>query len=169
LFAGLGVGLNLGACTQAPQEGVVQVRFSDHRDAIGDFSQFLVEIDSIELHSKDHPVDSAWITLEPQVHQVDLTQLVGEVYRQVLEQRLAANAYNAIRVNLSGVHGLLVTGEEIILDDFSEIARVEFNLAKDEAVGLLVDLKVQSQHDHLDGTYVLLLSDVREFGQASTE
>lgn len=170
LFVGLGVGSNLGACTQATQEGVIQVRFSDHRDAIGDFSQFLVEISSIELHPRDRPAESGWILLEPQVHQVDLRQLVGNEFEQVLEQRVPADAYDAIRVNLSGIQGTLVTGEEVALDDFSETGRVEFSLAKDETVGLLVDLKVQSQHDHPGGVYVLLLSEVREFFvQTSTE
>lgn len=147
----------------------MRIFLSDHREAIGDFSQFLVKLDVIELHLSGQPIDEAWIAMEAETRQIDLTHLVGGEVVQVLEQRLPAVAYDAIRVNLTGVRGTLLTGEEIELEEFSATSRLQFHLAADETVGLLVDLKVQSRHDHPGDGYVLLLSDTKMLRQASTE
>ena len=64
---------------------------------------------------------------------------------------------------------MLVRSEEIVLDDFSAASRLEFQLAEDEIVRLLVDPMVQSQLDHPGGGYVLLLREGRELVQDSTE
>jgi hypothetical protein len=154
--------LVLGACAQAPAEGDLRVLFSDHRDAIGDFSHFGVEIESVELHRSNQPTDLGWIKLDTQIRQLDLTELVGDKFEHVVEYRLPSDYYDAIRVNLTNVGGTLLSGEQIALDDFSATSRLEFHMESDRTSTLMVDLKVQSHHDHPGGGYVLVLGESRK-------
>ncbi|MFQ5943023.1 MAG: DUF4382 domain-containing protein [Anaerolineales bacterium] len=169
IIAGLGAIaaiLFFSACARIPAEGTVQVQFSDHRDAIGDFSRLEAKIKGVSLHSTQA---RDWVDLKVQDPVIDLTQLEGDNFKQVLEQRVPADRYDAIRVDLTDVRGSLVSGEEVALDDFSSAARLEFELEVGKTATLMVDLKVQSEHDHSGGGYVLILRETREVDHNSTE
>ena len=155
-FVAIAAVVGLWACSPAASQGTVAIRISDHRDAIGDFSSFNVEIKSIELRSAS---SEEWIKLQPQQRSVDLTQVVGEQAEQVLEAALPSGRYDAVRVRLTDVGGLLLSGERVHLEDFTTTSRLEFHLASDKTVRLRIDLKVQSQHDHPGGGYELILGD----------
>ena len=148
---------NIVGCSSGSRQGTIEVLVSDHRDAIGDFSTFEVAISSIDLHRADEPMDTGWLQLEPLRPLVDLTQVIEEDSVLVVRQSVPVGSYDAVRINAIDVRGTLLDGEEIALGSFSESARQEVTLANGQTATLLVDLKVQSRHDHPGQNYELLL------------
>lgn len=147
-------------CSSSPRQGTIEVSVSDHRDAIDDFSSFEVELSSIDIHRVDEPMETGWLELQPLQRLVDLTEVIGEESVLVLRQSIPAGTYDAIRVNADEVRGVLLDGEPIALGSFSEAARQQLGVANGQTATLLVDLKVQSRHDHPGEGYVLLLGDI---------
>ena len=147
-------------CTSSSHQGTIEILISDHRDAIDDFSSFDVELSSIELHRAGEPIETGWLELQPLQPIVDLTKVIGENSVVAIRQTIPAGSYDAIRINASEVVGTLLDGEEVALESFSEVARQEFGLANGQTATLLVDLKVQSRHDHPGHGYMLVLGNV---------
>lgn len=147
-------------CSSSSHQGTIEILISDHRDAIGDFSSFEVELSSIELHRAGEPIETGWLELQPLRPLVDLTEVIGEDSVLVIQQTIPAGSYDAIRINVSDIHGTLLSGEEVALGSFSEAARQEVALLDGQTATLLVDLKVQSRDDHPGQGYMLILGNV---------
>lgn len=141
----------------------MEIRLSDHREAIGDFVRLTVVIDRLELHPASSSPESGWIVINPAITEADLTQLIGEVSLPVASQAVAAQRYDAVRLVLSGAIGMLNDGAEIEFGEFSEAGRVEFELADAGRVTILIDLVVQSRLDHPSEAYVILLGETKSF------
>ncbi|MGH2620065.1 MAG: DUF4382 domain-containing protein [Anaerolineales bacterium] len=152
----------LTACSGRAGVGTVEILLSDHREAIGDFDRLTVEIERLELHPASSPPDTGWLVLSPSIVQADLTQLVGDASLLIVTQAVAAQAYDGIRLVLSGAIGILNDGAEIKFDEFSEAGRVEFELADGGTSTLLIDLVVQSRLDHPGEGYLILLGDIKQ-------
>lgn len=153
------------ACSALPGVGTVEIRLSDHREAIGDFARLTVEIDRLELHPASASPESGWIVLKPAITEADLTQLIGEASITVVRQAVAAESYDAVRLVLSGAIGILNDGAEIEFGEFSEAGRVEFELAEAGRVTILIDLVVQSRLDHPGEGYLILLGETQLVGE----
>jgi hypothetical protein len=151
------------ACSAPPGVGTVEIRLSDHREAIGDFARLTIEIDRLELHPASASPESGWIVLNPAITEADLTQLIGEASPPVVSQAVAAQSYDAVRLVLSGAIGILNDGAEIEFGEFSEAGRVEFELADAGRVTILIDLVVQSRLDHPGEGYLILLGETKAF------
>jgi hypothetical protein len=149
------------ACSAPPGVGTVEIRLSDHREAIGDFARLTVEIDRFELHPASASPESGWMVLKPAITEADLTQLIGEASLPVVSQAIAAQSYDAVRLVLSGAIGILNDGAEIEFGEFSEAGRVEFELAEAGRVTILIDLVVQSRLDHPGEDYLILLGETK--------
>ena len=98
----------------------------------------------------------------PSIAQADLTWLVGDTSLLIVRQPAAAQTYDAVRLVLSGAIGILNDGAEISFDEFSEVGRVEFELAVGETSTILIDLVVQSRLDHPGAGYLILLGETKQ-------
>ena len=154
----------LTTCSGRAGVGTVEIRLSDHREAIGDFGRLTVVIDRLELHPASSPPDTGWIVLIASVPQADLTQLVGDASLLIVRQAAAAQTYDAVRLVLSDAIGILNDGGEIQFDEFSEAGRVEFELVDGGTSTILIDVVVQSRQDHPGEGYLMLLGETQLVG-----
>jgi hypothetical protein len=154
----MGSALTLSSCTGS---GTMSVYISDHREAIGDFEHFTVEIEEIAVHRAGSLGDRDWFSFAPAIRDLDLTQVAGDRSVKVYTGPLPAGAYDAVSLSLSNVEGILKEGEAIQFGDFVEGARLDFTLQDSGSVDVLIELVVQSRHDHPGEGYVLLLTEAR--------
>jgi hypothetical protein len=146
----------LNACVGS---GTIEIHISDHRDAISDFKRFTIHIDEIAVHRAGSQGDRDWSIIEPLIKELDLTDLAGDRTARVYSGVLPAGGYDAVSLSLSEVEGTLKDGEIIRFADLVEGARLDFSLQSGGSVQVLMELVVQSRHDHPGEGYVLLLKE----------
>lgn len=140
--------------------GTVEVRISDHREAIGDFERLDITIEHIGFHPTGAPRTEGWLEVEPDVEVVDLTQVVDGPTVTILETSVQSGGYDAVRLTVTEGQGVLQDNTTVELAGFEEAARLEFALQSDERLILVIDVVVESEDDHPGGSYQMYLSSI---------
>lgn len=146
--------LLLGSCSSgAVSPGRIEVRITDHREAIGDFDRLDITIERIGVHPASAARTEGWIDFEPDTAGVDLAQVLDGRTAAVLEAELPAGEYDAVRLHVASGAGDLKTGEVVTVSGFEQAVRVPFVVHADAVVGIVIDLVVESEDDHPGGGY----------------
>ncbi len=145
--------------TPAPL-GVLEVQISDHREAIDDFERLDITVTSIGLHLAKAPRAEGWLEFEPDMAVVDLTQVIGDPAVTVLETTVPLGEYDAVRLVVASGEGVLKEGGAATVPGFEEIVRHAFTLWSGDSATLVLDVFLESQHDHPDGGYEMNLLSV---------
>jgi len=90
------------------QNGNFVFYLSDAPNDIADFKSLTVVVDSIELK----PVDGPSVNIMPDLMQVDLTQLQGNLAQEVWRGDIPDGDYKTVLVHVSAIEGTLTTSGE---------------------------------------------------------
>ena len=146
----------------AVTEGALEIRISDHRQAIGDFERLDVTIERVGVHPASSERAAGWLDFAPDTAVIDLTQVVGDQAITILMASLPPDAYDAVRLVVAGGEGeLKANGNIVEVPGFEESARAIFTLQAGEVATLFMDVIVESEEDHPGGGYQMHLLEVR--------
>ena len=143
------------------EPATLEVRVKDHREAIGDFSNLILNFDAILLSPKPGLKfwQTEWKSLAPAVSSVDLTKYTGKQSVSVFRGPISAGSFDAIHLKIANVQGTLKKN--------SRSASVKnkvgpIKLAFDTSAGgdtvIVLDLVVLDMSDHPPAGYELNLA-----------
>ena len=140
-----------------PVTGMLEVRISDHRVAIGDFESLDITLTSIDVHPFGQPRTEGWLTFVPQTAVLDLVQYLDDREATVLTTALPAGDYDAVRLVVAGGEGQLKVGGTAFVEGFNQAAALRFTVREGQTTTILLDLLVESADDHPGGGYSMNL------------
>ena len=158
-FLALGAALLL-ACSACgtPDEGELEVRVTDHREAIGDFAELLVAFSGAGAHRAGQPRAEGWQGLDERPS-IDLTRYVEGASTAVVRGTVPAGAYDAVRLNVAGVRGELVGGGAAEVAAAVDSVALAFTVRAGGRTVVLVDLAVLDMADHPGRGYELQVKE----------
>ena len=140
------------------EQGLIDVRIKDHREAIDDFAKLYIVIDKILISPK--PGLKFWATgwkdLGAAGETVDLTKYVGNKTARIFRGSVDAGAFDAFHLKLKGIDAVLKKNQRSApVKNTIHPVKVYFDLpAKGETI-LIVDLVVTDLSDHPPRGYEL--------------
>jgi hypothetical protein len=139
-------------------QGILEIRIKDHRDAIGDFARLNITIESVGISPKTglRVWQTGWRELKVSPDTVDLTQYVGKKTMTVFRSTIDAGAFNAFHLKLKSIDGVLKkTKKSAPVKNAVGPVQLSFNVpAKGETI-LVIDLTVMDMSDHPPRGYEL--------------
>jgi hypothetical protein len=139
-------------------QGILEIRIKDHRDAIGDFAKLNVNLDNIAISSKTglRVWQSGWTALKASPDIIDLTQYVGKKTITVFRSAMDPGAFNAFHLKLKSIDGVLKkTQKSSPVKNAVGPVSLSFNVpARGETI-LVIDLAVMDMSDHPPRGYEL--------------
>jgi Domain of unknown function (DUF4382) len=153
-------------CSRQGGKGVLEVRIKDHRDAIDDFSQARVIIESIRLSPKVGIKfwQLGWIKLNPSLDQVDLTKFVHNTAATIFKGELDAGSFEGFDLKVRDVQGMLKRdGNESPIKNVLTPIALPFSVHPGEVTLIVLDLSVVDMSDHPPEAYELQLEGYEVF------
>lgn len=141
--------------------GHVEVRVTDHRAGIGDFSTLRIELAAVSLHRRGEPRGKGWVELFRTAPALDIVPLKDGRWAMVGVGRVKAGRYSAVRVRFGEIHG------ELQRQGLATVVPVESTVAVNLTVEpgsrniVLIDLYVEDQSDHRPDRYLVKIQDIR--------
>jgi hypothetical protein len=91
------------------QQGVLEIRIRDHREAIGDFSNLIVTFDAILVSPRAGLKfwQTQWTSLSPSVPSLDLTQYVEKRSASVFRSPIPAGSFDGLHLKIKSVAATL--------------------------------------------------------------
>ena len=148
------------------EQGILEVRIKDHRDAIGDFDKLVITIDKISVSPK--PGLKFWqtgwkdfvITSEP----IDLTKYVGKKTAQVFRAPIDAGAFDAFHLKIKNTDGVLnKTRRKAVVKNTIGPFKLVYEVKPKTETVLILDLVVTDMSDHPPRGYELSLKGYELF------
>ncbi len=150
----------MSGCGQPSGQGVIEVKIKDHREAIGDFASVSVNVQSLRLSPKVGLEfwQLGWLTLNPTVDRIDLTQYVGGPTATIFRGSMEARSFEALDLKVSSVNGVLKKDavRVPISNKLTPIA-LPWVLNSGEVITIVLDLSVMDMSDHPPEAYELQL------------
>jgi hypothetical protein len=164
LFPAVGIALSLALAgcnassdsNDAAPTGTLEIRLTDHREAIGDFARLDVEIDTVRLHPKRllSLRKSDWLDLQPAVARVDLTQYTEKRTIAIWRGELPTGRFEALHLKFKGADGeLQESAEAVPVADEARPIRLPFDIRANDVTRIVVDLVVLDMSDHPNRGY----------------
>jgi hypothetical protein len=148
----------LPALAAQSDQGILEVRIKDHRDAIGDFARLDITIESVAVSPKTglRVWLRGWKDLKASPDTVDLTQYVGKKTITVFRSPIDAGAFNAFHLKIKSIGGVLKkTKKRAPVKNAVGPVQLAFDVrAKGETI-LIIDLTVMDLSDHPPRGYEL--------------
>ena len=146
-----------GAATSGDQ-GLLEIRIKDHREAIGDFSRLTLKLDKISISPKPGLKfwKGGWQDLAPSLESVDLTKYVGKQSATVFKSEVSAGSFDAIRLKLKGIEGILKkTQRSAPIKNSMAPIKLPFSIQTQTATLIVLDLVILDLSDHPPLNYEL--------------
>lgn len=149
-----------------PDQGILEVRIKDHRDAIGDFARLNITIDKI-LISPTPGIriwQTGWKELAPSPATIDLTQHLDNRSARVFRGLVENGSFDAFHVKLKSIDGVLKkTQKPVPVKNTIGPVKLSFQVpARGESV-LVLDLVVTDLSDHPPRGYELSIKGLELF------
>ncbi len=154
-------------CTRQNGKGTLEIQIKDHREAIGDFSSVNIAVESIRLSPKVglNFWQLGWISLNPAVDHVDLTQFVGHSAATIFKADVNSRPFEALDIKLRAVEGVLKQNSAPLPIDNKLIpVALPFSVNPGEVTTIIVDLSVMDMRDHPPQAYELQLVGYEVYG-----
>lgn len=90
--------LAVAGAAEGVGQGTLEVRMTDHREAIGDFARLELVVGSLAIHAAGEPRRTGWLDLTPTASRLDLTQVTEGRHAVVFVGPAPARGYDAIRL-----------------------------------------------------------------------
>ena len=132
-------------------QGLLEIRIKDHREAIGDFSRLTLKLDKISISPKSGLKfwKSGWQDLVPSLESVDLTKYIGKQSATVFKNEIDTGSFDAIQLKVKNVEGILKKTQRSasIKNTFRPI-QLPFSVQRQAATVIVLDLVVLDMSDH---------------------
>ena len=139
----------------ADTTGRVEVRVTDHRAGIGDFTGLHVELAEVALHPRGKARGQGWVTAVRKTPAVDLVPLKDGRWERVGEGVVPAGRYDAVRVWFGPARGALRNGLVPEVRPIGSTVALDLAVGPDRVAAVLVDLYVEDVSDHEAGHYLV--------------
>jgi hypothetical protein len=142
------------------EQGTLEVRIKDHREAIDDFSRLLITIDKIAISPRPGWKfwQITWQELNPSRTSIDLTKYVGKDSAVVLRAAVDAGGFDALHLKIKSIDGLLKkNGRHAPVKNTIGPIKLSFDVAYRKETVLVLDLTVIDLSDHPPHGYELNL------------
>lgn len=141
--------------------GDLEVRVTDHKPGIDQFSALDVTLKAVALHEKGQGRREGWRDIAGPSPAIDIVPLKDGVYESLGSVRVPTGAYDAVAVRFDKVDGELKADHEptIWLED--AIVRIDLAITEQENLPLVVDLYAEDQTEHDPPRYVVKVKEVR--------
>lgn len=143
-----------------PSVGRLEVRITDHREAIADFASLRVNLPSIALHRRGAARTQGWLEIPATTPEVDLTRHVGGPGALLVTRDLEPGEFDAIRLTVRAVTGVLKRGRQVPVVTQLPAAGVSISVRAGRLTVCTVDLAVLDIGDHPGGSYELVIKRV---------
>lgn len=144
----------------AAEQGMLEIRIKDHREAIGDFAKLDIIIDKIAVSPKAGIKfwQVAWKELTPSPASLDLSQYVGEKFVTVYSGAIDAGSYDGIHLKLKSTLGILKKNQrKTPVKNMIGPVKLAFNVRAKTETTIVLDLVVLDMSDHPPRGYELNL------------
>jgi hypothetical protein len=153
--------LAVAGCSQESGKGIFEVRIKDHEEAIGYFSKVNIVVETIRLSPKVgfRFWRLGWLTLNPSLDQLDLTQFVNNSGVAVFRGEVDSGSFEAFDLKIRSVRGILREGSrEVPISNKVIPVALSFPINPGELTLVIIDLSVMDMSDHPPATYELQLA-----------
>jgi hypothetical protein len=140
------------------EQGVLEIRIKDHREAIGDFSRLILTVGQLSISPKAGLASwkVAWRVLPPSVQAIDLTKYTGKESISVFRGAVTAGAFDAVQVKLTGVEGVLKKNQRSAkVKNAVMPIQLSFSVKPKGETIIILDLVVLDLSDHPPRGYEL--------------
>jgi len=141
-------------------QGRLEVRVKDHREAIGDFSRLTLKLGKIAISPKPGLAfwKVGWRELPLTLQAIDLTNYTGKVSATVFKGMINAGAFDAIELKLDGIEGILKKNQRRaqVKSTLTPI-KLSFSVEPKGATVIVLDLVVLDMSDHPPRGYELAI------------
>jgi hypothetical protein len=141
-------------------QGLLEIRIKDHREAIGDFSRVTLTLGKISVSPKPGLAfwKIGWQDLVPSVAAIDLTKYAGKDSVTVYNAMTNAGAFDAIQLKLSGIQGVLKkTQRQAPIKNSLTPIKLAFLVEPKGKTVIMLDLVVLDMSDHPPAGYELAI------------
>ena len=140
------------------EQGILEIRIKDHREAIGDFSRLTLTLDQISISPKAGLAswNVAWRDLPPSVQAIDLTKYTGKQSVSVFRGTIAAGVFDAVQLKLTAIEGVLKkTQRPAEVKNAMAPIQLSFSVEPKSETIIVLDLVVLDLSDHPPRGYEL--------------
>jgi len=162
LCAGVAAALLFGGVLHAASadQGLLEIRVKDHREAIGDFSRFTLKIGKIAISPQPGLAfwKVGWRELSPEVQAMDLTKYTGKETATIFKGMINAGAFDAIQLKLDGIEGILKKNQrQSKVKNALTPIKLSFSVEPKGVTVIILDIVVLDMSDHPPRGYELAL------------
>jgi hypothetical protein len=132
-----------------PDQGLLEIRVKDHREAIGDFSRLTLKLGLAFWQV-------GWRELSPAVQTVDLTKYTFKESVTIFKAMIDAGAFDAIQLKLDGTEGILKKSQrQAQVKNVLTPIKLPFTVQRKGETVIILDLVVLDMSDHPPRGYEL--------------
>lgn len=148
------------ALASAPM-GKLEVRVTDHKPGIDQFSSLEVSLEAVALHERGKGRRDGWIDIVGKTEAIDIVPLKDGRFVSLGMQDVPSGDYDAVAVRFAAVEGTLKADSDptIWLDD--AIVRIDLAITEHENTPLVLDLYAEDQTEHDPPRYEVKVKEVR--------
>jgi hypothetical protein len=99
----------LPALAAERDQGVLEIRLKDHREAIDDFAKFDITVDKILINPKTGLKfwQTGWKEFTPSIPTIDLTEYIGKKTASIFHRGIDAGSFDGFHLKLKNIDALL--------------------------------------------------------------
>lgn len=143
---------------EQPEQGTLEVRIKDHRDAIDDFATVIITFDKIAISPKAglRFWQSGWKEFQPAPAQLDLTRYTGKKTERVLRAGVDGGSFDGFHLKIKSIDGVLKkTRRQAPIKNSIAPVKATFGIPSRGETLLILDLTVMDLSDHPPRGYEL--------------
>ncbi len=142
------------------EQGMLEIRVKDHREAIGDFSKLTLTFDAILVSPRAGLKfwQTEWTSLAPAIPSLDLTKYVGKQSASIFRGLIAAGSFDAIHLKIKSAAAMLKNNSRSVnVKNKIGPIKLAFETRARSDTLIVLDLVVLDMSDHPPGGYELTL------------
>lgn len=140
--------------------GMLEIQLTDHREAIGDFSQVKLLIEKILLSPRSGLQfwRTGWQEIAPSSDSIDLTQLTGKKTARIFRGEIPPGAFDAFNIKIKTISAVLKkTRRSASIKNTVGPVKLAFEVPAQGETLLVIDLVVTDFSDHPPQGYELAI------------
>jgi len=140
------------------EQGVLEVRIKDHREAIGDFSRLTLKLGKIAISPRAGLAfwKTDWRELTPSLQTIDLTHYTGKKSAAIYTGMVNSGTFDAIQLKVDGIEAILKKNHsQVPVKNLLTPIKLSFAVEPMGKTVIILDLVVFDMSDHPPRGYEL--------------